>query len=305
MSQKPLAKRTFPKLAQKFREKLEKQPEPINFPGFFDKGIKPFVIIPGRQIITSIEAPPKIRSLNLPANPCTTIVKLQNQINQATRSSHNTTSDNSQATTAPSIPLSSTKSSKMDVDRNPEPISNSGNSAFSIDVIDSSTVNIVIPESLPTGLDMLASASLDSVSNANNSQPKTTTSDSDTLDKTESNLEKVENVKRSFSSKDMELNRLDFLSQAAELVLAVEPPRGLDMLSQAASQVTNTGESSDQQPRDLRLKPIKNMRNHSIDRDLSKLQSSKFSEDLRMKIRDDSLGKDMPGVFLCSFFYKG
>ncbi|CAG8522672.1 7465_t:CDS:10 [Diversispora eburnea] len=275
--QKPLARRTFPKLAQKFREKLEKPPEPINFPGFFNKGIKPFVIIPGRQIITSIETPPKIRSLNLPVNPYTTIVKPQSQINQTTRLPNNLTLDNPQVISS----ISTSSFSEINMDKNSVSLSNSGNSIISNDVIDSSIGNIVIPmpKSLLTGLDMLVSASMD-----------------DKTEKMDSNVEKVENVKKSNSSKDKDIeynNKLNFLSQAAELVLAEEPSIGLDdMLNQVVNQVTNVGKSSDQQPRDLRLKPIKNIRNYSMDKDLSKLQSSKFSEDLRMKISDDSLEYD-------------
>ncbi|RHZ75358.1 hypothetical protein Glove_216g67 [Diversispora epigaea] len=269
--QKPLAKRTFPKLAQKFREKLEKPPEPINFPGFLNKGIKPFVIIPGRQIITSIEAPPKIRSLNLPANPYTTIVKPpQSQINQATRLPNNITLDNPQVITSLSTPAFS----EMNVDKNSGSLSNS---------------------------DMLVSASLNSTLTTNKSQSKKLLLSNldDKTEKVDVNVEKVENVKKSHSSKDkdkdIEYNKLNFLSQAAELVLAEEPPTGLDMLSQAASQVID--KPSDQQPSDFRLKPIKNIRNYSMDKDLSKLQLSKFSEDLRMKISNDSLEYDENTIF--------
>jgi hypothetical protein len=81
---------------------------------------------------------------------------------------------------------------------------------------------------------MLVSASLSSTLTTNKSQSKKLLSNlDDKPEKMEANVEKVENVKKSHSSKDkdIEYNKLNFLSQAAELVLAEDPPTGLNMLN--------------------------------------------------------------------------
>ncbi|CAG8564919.1 14155_t:CDS:2 [Acaulospora morrowiae] len=275
--QKPLPKRTFPKLPPRIRDKLSASQKPVHFPGLPEKGVKPFVIVVGRQITTTIETSTKTRSLKIPT---------RSSQNQTIKSQFTKISDNNfQSPNTPLSPSSETsesfsfESTSMNVDEGHTP------SSFVSEEADLSlSEESATTDSLPTGLDMLAS--LSTVLTTNQSQTDHGIQDSNEIlsndnaddSATSMEVEHVEAVEKNEDHKDVEvstlikdaevsalikdaevsalikdaeINNLDYLSRAAELVLSQERT-GLDMLSQAVSQVTtdmddvvpNVGEAS-------------------------------------------------------------
>ncbi|CAG8547194.1 13437_t:CDS:10, partial [Acaulospora colombiana] len=255
---KPLPKRTFPKLPSKIRDKLSATPKSIYFPGFPEKSVKPFVIVVGRQITTTIEASTKTRSLKLPTNSHAGSTRLPP--NQAIKSQPVRMDNNFQTLSSPLSPASETSespSSPLSLESTPMNVDESHTPAsIIVEEVNQSNEDSEITDSSPqTGLDVLASLSTVLTTSQPQSEQKQNNSDNAegviSMDKVESvescSSQKIatiedegnaENTGVSASEKSAEPNNLDFLSRAAELVLSQEHT-GLDMLSQAVSQVTD------------------------------------------------------------------
>ncbi|CAG8521022.1 2799_t:CDS:10 [Cetraspora pellucida] len=120
-TQKPPYKWSLTKMAPGFRERLPSGLKPISFQGLPDRGIPPFVILPGRQLTTTIGSTitTKVRSIKLPKYPF--------DVNNSKIQGHKPASRfnfNSKPLTPPLTPTSGTFSSfspdlsKMDLDEN-------------------------------------------------------------------------------------------------------------------------------------------------------------------------------------------
>ncbi|CAG8803063.1 26495_t:CDS:2, partial [Dentiscutata erythropus] len=308
-TQKPPYKWSLTKMSPSFRERLPSGLKPISFQGLPDQGIPSFVILPGRQLTTTIgSSTTKSRSIKLPKYP----LDVNNSKIQCHKSAGRL-NFSSKPLTPPLTPTNGTfssfspDSSKMDLDENRAPDMGSNLVNDSVRTTDRShsesqiltDVTIDNNSSLEVKSAGMKSSSLNTsganISTTNNSSQSssglemlaslsTALKFQEITDPLTNNLDVLNST--NVNSKNSMDNDMDNEMNISPKAVSIElETNGLDNSNKGDTNGTQTNRISEGRARSIkrviRYRPLKNY-------EIFDLHSSKFAIEIRQQIQADS-----------------